>query len=161
MIVKSYKAKVGSHLTDKDAERIGKFLEKKMGKVGKDAEEVVRAAQPSHSPIHRDFEWNDEIAGHQYRLEQARKIIRSIMVVYTNGKSTEPTRAFHHVVIAQDEVRRSAYVPAAVVWETPDYASQVIENARRELETWSIRYREYESLAKAAALVDEALLAIA
>jgi hypothetical protein len=157
MIVKSYKAKNGGRLSDKDAERIGGFLEAKVGEVGTDAENLVALAKPAKSPIHKDFEWDDTIAGHQYRLEQARNILRSIMVVYTNGESTEPTRAYHHVVVEIDGEMVPAYVPSKVVWESPDLAAQVIDDAKRELATWAKRYKEYESLSEAHGLVTSAL----
>lgn len=37
---------------------------------------VVEEAKPKSSPIHDEFEWNDKVAGHQYRLGQARRMIR-------------------------------------------------------------------------------------
>lgn len=163
MIVKTYKAKVGARISDEDAERIGQYLEKKVinGDRGVSAEEFVGAARPESSPLHGDLEWDDSVAGHQYRLQQAREILRSIMVVHVNGETSQPTRAFHRVVVADDATSRSAYVPASVVWEKQDYAAQVLEKARRELRNWSRRYREYEELAGAAALVSEALELIA
>lgn len=37
---------------------------------------VVEAAQPSTSPLHALFEWNDGDAAHQWRLHQARNMLR-------------------------------------------------------------------------------------
>lgn len=42
-------------------------------------EEVVVAARPKKSPLHDQFEWNDKTAGHQHRLNQARKLISSVI----------------------------------------------------------------------------------
>ena len=37
---------------------------------------VVQEAKPKSSPIHDEFTWSDKEAGHQYRLGQARQMIR-------------------------------------------------------------------------------------
>lgn len=44
---------------------------------------VVADAESSSSPLHELFEWNDGIAGHKYRIEQARQVITSVRVVIT------------------------------------------------------------------------------
>ena len=56
------------------------------------AESVVEAARDPGSPLHRYFEWSDERAAHQYRLEQARHLIRCSVTVLPNTE--EPVRAF-------------------------------------------------------------------
>lgn len=44
---------------------------------------VIADAESSDSPLHELFEWNDGVAGHKYRLEQARQVITSVRVVIT------------------------------------------------------------------------------
>lgn len=44
---------------------------------------VVKDAEDSTSPLHELFEWDDGIAGHRYRIEQARQVITSVRVVIT------------------------------------------------------------------------------
>jgi hypothetical protein len=44
---------------------------------------VVKDAEDSSSPLHELFEWDDGIAGHKYRIEQARHVITSVRVVIT------------------------------------------------------------------------------
>jgi hypothetical protein len=66
-----------------------------LDKVGKrnTAAQVVEAATSVDSPIHGMFEWDDALAGHEYRLEQARLYIRSISyrveVRYVRQKQSE------------------------------------------------------------------------
>ena len=43
---------------------------------------VVDAARPEDSLIHDQFEWDDQVAGEQHRLSQARRLIRTIKVTY-------------------------------------------------------------------------------
>lgn len=44
---------------------------------------VVKDAESPDSPLHELFEWDDGIAGHKYRIEQARQVITSVRVVIT------------------------------------------------------------------------------
>lgn len=45
------------------------------------AAEVVQHARDPASPLHHLFEWDDEKAAHEHRLDQARALIRSCQVV--------------------------------------------------------------------------------
>lgn len=42
--------------------------------------EVVESARPATSPLHDQFEWNNSKAGHEYRLMQARQLIRVTLI---------------------------------------------------------------------------------
>lgn len=39
------------------------------------ADMVLKDAKKQSSPLHGEFEWDDAVAGHKYRLEQARDLI--------------------------------------------------------------------------------------
>ena len=43
-------------------------------------DDLVEEAEAETHPLHNDFEWDNTIAGHQFRLEQARAIIRSVRI---------------------------------------------------------------------------------
>ena len=43
-------------------------------------EAVVADAKPAKSLLHGEFEWDDKIAGHKFRLDQARDMIASVRV---------------------------------------------------------------------------------
>ncbi len=49
-------------------------------------ESVVEAARDSNSPLHEHFDWNDETAAHSHRMEQARRLIRSIKVLIVHDE---------------------------------------------------------------------------
>lgn len=48
---------------------------------------VELASSPAH-PLHGCFEWNDGEAGHKYRLWQARKLIRRVVITTPAGSTT-------------------------------------------------------------------------
>lgn len=51
-------------------------------------EHILAASEPENAVFHKLFEWDDEKAAHQFRLQQARIIINNIEVrVVTNDQS--------------------------------------------------------------------------
>lgn len=66
----------------------GKELEKIRTKNGGKliTKEVVNEARATNSPLHPVFEWDNEKASEEYRLIQARKLIRSIHIIQETGK---------------------------------------------------------------------------
>jgi len=101
------------------------------------AEAYVEEAAPAASPIHRTLTWENRDAAHQFRLIQARGIMRSIVII-----PPDPTQRRVSVYVHVPEGRNGRYEPLAVVVTVPaDY-----ERALRELTT---------KLAGAQAAVDE------
>ena len=50
-------------------------------------EDVVESARPINSPLHTRFTWDDTEAANQYRLQQARQLIRTtIQYIEVDGK---------------------------------------------------------------------------
>ena len=59
-------------------------------------EQVVEAARDPASPLHEEFEWDDTEAGHKWRLNQARTLIRSVRVTIQVQNVPVPTIAYIH-----------------------------------------------------------------
>lgn len=51
-------------------------------------EKVVERARNPRSPLHSQFQWDDTEAAQQWRLEQARRLIRSVQVISTTSTRT-------------------------------------------------------------------------
>lgn len=49
-------------------------------------DDMLAAGEPEDSPIHSLFVWDNDIAGHRYRLDQARELIRRVQVHYIEGE---------------------------------------------------------------------------
>lgn len=49
-------------------------------------DDVLAAAEPADSPIHDWFTWDDSVAGHRYRLGEAREIIKRVRVNYIQSE---------------------------------------------------------------------------
>ncbi len=83
-------------------EIIGSELERIREKHGRLAPSIVLAeAQPEDSPLHNEFEWDDSVAAHEYRLQQARKLIR-LHVTYDEA-TKDLYHTYIHIPAAQGE----------------------------------------------------------
>lgn len=118
------------------------------------ADDVVSEAAPPESPLHSHFEWNDAVAGHQYRLEQARHLIRSVQITFTPKTATEPVqvRAFvHH----KDATGTPTYTPTRTAMQSDVAAEAVLREFRSSVE--SLR-RQYGHLSEFRQVVRDELL---
>lgn len=106
---------------------------------------VDEAANPTH-PLHTRFEWDNAVAGHAYRLDQARALIRSARVVYREGTARSgprTVRAFHSV--PTPEGRR--YEPSETIAADPFMRQLVLQQMEREWRELRDRYRHFEEFA--------------
>ena len=110
-----------------------------------DPHDVVDKSRPEEAVLHPCFEWRDEVAAELYRTDQARGIIRCIVVV----KEDEPqknVRAFHHVT--------ANYEPIKTVVNDKEKLSQLLKNARSELNAFRVKYRMLKELAPVFEAID-------
>jgi len=71
-------------MTDTETNIIESELQRIQDEQGRITPEiVVISAEKPESPLHHLFEWDDSVAGHKYRIEQAREVIRSIRLTVT------------------------------------------------------------------------------
>lgn len=152
-----YRAIPASRLSDTDARIIGGWYEQKFGARPCTAQDFVNSARPKRSPVHGYFDWDDQHAANEYRKTQAEKLLRSVAVVIREDNGAELTRAYHSIVVTNGQEPHRAYAPQQVVWARPDFAEQVLERARRELEAWTDRYRQYGELAQEVDVVENIL----
>ena len=87
---------------------------------------VVREARDKSSPLHGVFEWNDSKAAQQYRLNQARRIIRAVKITVEE----QPEQLIHVPTIeTQESSREGTYKPVSVVVESQDEFSRALDEA--------------------------------
>lgn len=134
-----------------DAQVVGEHLEKITNKHGGlNPHLVVKEAERKNSPLHACFTWDDTKAAEQYRLNEARKLIGSVMVVTQH--IDEPIRAFHSVKVntssESDDDTSRAYVSLDVALSDEEYRRQLLQQAVRDLNTWRKKYSELRELHK-------------
>jgi len=104
---------------------------------------VVDAARPENHPLHNRFEWNDKIAGEAYRLEQARRLIRSVRVVYREADENEAARTVRAYHAVRDE-QGNAYRPVEEIQESPLLTKLLLQDMEREWRQLKRRYGHFE-----------------
>lgn len=95
------------------------------------AQSVIKAAEPKSSPIHKAFEWDDSIAAEQYRIEQARSLIKSIEIIEASGSDTVATPIYFHV--PQSPVAESYYKSRDVLIQDVDEWQRAVGAARSQV----------------------------
>lgn len=139
-----YQWKKGAHSpVSLKAQDVGERLERLRSKGELTAEVVVEDARPPESVLHPAFEWDDRAAAEEYRREQARLLIRSI-VVPISDESEQTVRAF--VVVT--ELGEDSYEAIHLVMENAQLRAQVLTRAMREFKAWQTRYQDFAELAK-------------
>lgn len=133
--------------------RSGKAVEKRLNELAEQngglllPEHVVDDAKKKTSPLHNHFEWDNNKAGHAWRLEQARVLIRSVKIKVTEESVT--VRANAYVQSADDG---KGYKRTEVVRQDPEEARRTLKNEIRSL--WYVVER-VQKMAAALGLKDK------
>lgn len=117
-------------------QQVVRELYEKHGKVETTA--LIEAAKPKDSPAHAGFEWDNKIAGHQYRLWQARKWIRVITVIREEKEERlvhVPRIITENEALSTDEKESSEghYQAVSVLIERPDEFEMALREAEMRL----------------------------
>ena len=103
---------------------------------------LLEASRSEDSPLHDEFEWDDGVAAELYRENQAAAIIRNIVVV--SSESNQPVcRAFVNV---HSETKSGTYHNIKSVCESRDMYASMLESAKREMNTFMVKYRSITQL---------------
>jgi hypothetical protein len=122
-----YNWKSGSRVKG-DPQKVGEELE---ALPDKNASSVVRAAKKSKGELHNCFEWDTDKAAEEYWLEQARLILRSIVIVTEpEKKDEEPVvyRAYEPIRYRDEDDKldkEMTYVPVRKMLTDPELRVQV------------------------------------
>lgn len=140
-----YQFKVGCRLTidpQTSGERLESLRKKNDGRLT--PEVIVADAEEDASPLHPAFEWDDTVAAHSFRLDQARHLSRSIVIIRDAQPDAKPIRAF--VNICHDGDDENSYTSIEVAMADESLRKQVLNAAMKELKAFQNKYREYEEL---------------
>ena len=130
---------------DADPETIGVALEQIAKKNGDQLQPrtVVDEARDPTNPLHKHFEWEDGVAAEAYRVQQARALIRIVLVADDTKPEAPPTRAFFAI---NDEKEGYSYRPVAQVVSSVEMRLSLLKSARRDLRAFRERYRSIKEL---------------
>ena len=108
---------------------------------------VVKSAEKKSSPLHNDFEWNDNVAGHKWRLHTARNMIHCLLVRDDEQiKNEEAIPKYVNLVIERNEEKVRSYLDIKDVLNDPEERRLLLYQWRREADSWERRYGMLEEL---------------
>ncbi len=127
------------------AQTVGEELEKIEKRYGQiEPKNIVAAATPVSSPLHKFFEWDNKSAADGYRLWQARMLIGAVFVKSVDDHEPHsPVRAF--VNMQMDDSRE--YVSLTSAMSDEDKRERLLQAAKDEIKLWRDRYAALDEFA--------------
>lgn len=115
-------------------------------------EDILDDAKHDNSPLHDYFEWSDTAAAHQYRLQQARGLIRSVVAVFIrDDQPAVRTKAYVHV----PEPGAPHYREVTHALSQKKTRTLVLRRAWTELQQWRQRYKDLSEFAELISTIDD------
>lgn len=112
---------------------------------------VIATAAKKKNPLHEYFEWDDTEAAHQYRLEQARKLIRVWVCVLPQ----KPRRPVRMMVSLTDDRGKEGYRRLVDVMGDTELREKLIEEAKRDMAYFRRKYALLSELAEVFEAMDK------
>ena len=107
--------------------------------------EVVDYARDNRTTLHTQFEWDDEIAGEQYRLQQARQVIAVFTIPSPKKGSRAQIREF--VSLEPDRKKEGGgYRPTLKVLSNKEHRKQLLLQSLKEFNNWHRKYSNLKEL---------------
>lgn len=119
------------------------------------AEDVlVFASANPHSALHGCFTWDDGEAAHQWRLNQARKLIRVMVIVVAR----DPERTYRaYVSLKENRYNGEGYASFVTVMSDGNLREAFVMEAYQEMQSFLGKYETIKELAGVFAEMREAL----
>lgn len=145
----------GSKWTSLDPNTVGAEIDRlvKVHKQRLAAEDVVAAAANPISPLHSIFEWDDTAAAREYRVEQARRLLRSIQITILTPKGAPITTRLTVATEKPNTPGKRQYSTTEYALSDADLRAEVLRQALRELAAFRRKYIELSELAQVFAVI--------
>src|SRR3990167_11202027 len=112
------------------------------------AQVVLDAARDPESPLHSAFTWENDIAAEHWRRNEARILMRDVLVVIKDNAPPQPM--FISVIETIEDEEDRAYVTTARVFSDAALTRQVLHRAYGEMQSFREKYGHFKELAKVA-----------
>lgn len=110
-------------------------------------DQILEYAKRPDTELHKCFEWDDSVAAHHYRLQQARTVVCHLVVV-PQMQNAEPQK-FRLLQKTDD-----GYKPVKIIYQNKTEYEKLLERARGELKAFKERYHMLTELEEILALID-------
>lgn len=112
---------------------------------------LEKAKSNPNSELYKCFEWNDTVAAEKYRLEQARKVI--ITLVYKEPE-VEEKEAPAPIRLYYNTDKNKVYKPISVIMRNEDEYAKLLNRAKEELRAFKVKYKMLSELSNIFELID-------
>ncbi len=124
-------------------------------------EEVVHSAKSKSNPLHNIFNWDDKAAAFNYRKQQARQLLRTIVIRQTINNELVDVPAFSNVVLEVGDKKKPekirVYLSEDTIRSSRELHEQTLADAVRRLEFWNNRFGTLKELAEVSAVIQKTL----
>ncbi len=108
---------------------------------------IVEAARPISSPLHSRFEWDNVKASDEYRIWQARSLIRLCITVISNSPNPDGDRMW--VSLKTDRVKEGGgYRPLVQVLSNIKMRDELLQDALDEFSYFQQKFGALKELAE-------------
>lgn len=104
---------------------------------------LEEATDPTH-PLHRGFEWDNEKGGHEYRLIQAGRMLRTVKLP-PEGDRPHELRAY--VAVRGANTPKAEYIPTEEALANPISRELVLRDMEREWHALRRRWQHMQEFA--------------
>lgn len=102
--------------------------------------QIVDMARDNGTELHKCFEWDDAIAAEKHRLDQARQVVRHLVIRETIKEDRPPIRLFFRPESG------AGYQPTQVIVRNQDNYRALLKSAMRDLEALRVKYHSLVEL---------------
>lgn len=143
-----YQWRSGTRITGISAQVAGEVCAQLAATGDLNAQRLVDVSRKDGAPLHAAFEWDDAVAGEEWRKHQARNIINAIVVAKDEHTPVQ-VRAFFKV-----ENVGSNYEPVQVIMRSPTKRELLLQDAMRELGVFRKKYATLSELSAVFEAID-------
>lgn len=104
---------------------------------------LVDASRDVNAPLHNEFEWDDTIAAEKYREEQARCIIRHLIIIRTDIQEIRKNKDRSFVSTGEND---KAYVPLDKALSNEVWKNNLLKAAKADMKTFIYKYNRLAEL---------------
>lgn len=103
--------------------------------------QILEKARDEATELHKCFTWDDTVAAERWRLQEARTIVR-LLVIERKEDDPEPVRQFFKIGAEHD----AGYKQTVLIVRDQDEYKALLRQAKAELETFRHKYRALAEL---------------
>ncbi len=113
---------------------------------------LVESSRSEDAPLHKAFKWDDAEAAIEYRKDQARLVLRSIVIITNeNREPAEPIQTVRAFIHSETE---KGYCPIVRAMSSKELRREVLTKAWKELREWKERYEHLSEFSEMVEIIE-------